>query len=88
MLVGLFKTLFILLTIYYLFKFIGRLALPYVMKKGFERMQQQQHNAANAYNEKVRREEGKVTIKQTEQKKTSGFSSENGGEYVDFEEVK
>jgi len=87
MIVGVLKTIFFLLTFYYLFKFIGRLVLPYVMKKGFEKMQQQQ-NGAGSFQEKARQEEGKVTIKRNAQKKNSETVSTNDGEYIDYEEVK
>jgi len=87
MIVGIFNTILFLLAFYYLFKFIGRLVLPYLMKKGFERMQQQQ-NGAGSFQQKAREEEGKVTIKRNTQKKTTNYSSTNDGEYVDFEEVK
>ena len=88
MIVGVLKTIFFLLTFYYLFKFIGRLVLPYVMKKGFEKMQQQQQNGAGSFQEKARQEEGKVTIKRNAQKKNSETVSTNDGEYIDYEEVK
>jgi len=87
MILGVLKTIFFLLTFYYLFKFIGRLVLPYVMKKGFEKMQQQQ-NGAGSFQEKARQEEGKVTIKRNAQKKNSETASTNDGEYIDYEEVK
>ena len=88
MILGVLKTIFFLLTFYYLFKFIGRLVLPYVMKKGFEKMQQQQQNGAGSFQEKARQEEGKVTIKRNAQKKNSETVSTNDGEYIDYEEVK
>ncbi len=87
MLVGLFNTILYLVVFYYLFKFIGRLALPFLMKKGVERMQKQQQNAANAYRNQAQRQEGEVTINTKSQKKNT-FTQENEGEYVDFEEVK
>ncbi|MBK3515995.1 DUF4834 family protein [Carboxylicivirga marina] len=88
MLVGLLKTIFFLITFYYLFKIIGRLVLPYILKKGVERMQQQQQNATTNYQQKAQQQEGKVTVKKNTQKKSSGVVDENEGEYVDFEEVK
>lgn len=87
MLIGLLKTIFFLITFYYLFKIIGRLLLPYVMKKGMERMQQQQQNAATNYRQQSQQREGKVTVQRKAQKK-SGVVDDNEGEYVDFEEVK
>jgi len=85
---GFFRTLLFIVAFYYLFKFIGRFVLPYVMKKGFEKMQQQQQNGAGSFQEKARQEEGKVTIKRNAQKKNSETVSTNDGEYIDYEEVK
>ncbi len=88
MILGLAKTILFLLTFYYLFKFIGRLALPYVMKKSFEKMQQQQQNRAGSYQKKAKEEEGKVTIKMGTKTKSSSSTITDDGEYVDFEEIK
>jgi len=89
MLVGLLKTIFFLLTFYYLFKLIGRLVLPYLMKKGVERMQQQQQSATTNYQECARQQEGKVTVtRNTSKKSTNDVVNDNEGEYVEYEEVK
>ncbi|WP_430814106.1 DUF4834 family protein [Carboxylicivirga sp. RSCT41] len=88
MLLGLIKTIFFLITFYYLFKIIGRLVLPYLMKKGVERMQQQQQNAATNYQRHAQQKEGEVTVQKNAQKKSSNVVDQNEGEYVDFEEVK
>ncbi|MCG8581109.1 MAG: DUF4834 family protein [Bacteroidales bacterium] len=88
MLLGLAKTILFLVTFYYLFKLIGRLVLPYLMKKGVERMQQQQQNAATNYQRQAQQQEGKVTVKKNAQNKSSHVVDDNEGEYVDFEEVK
>ncbi len=86
MLVGLLKTIFFLLVFYYLFKIIGQLFMPFLIKRGFAKMQQRQQQAANHYQEKARQEEGKVTV-QVNRNKPSG-STGTEGEYVDYEEVK
>ncbi len=88
MLIGLAKTIFFLITFYYLFKIIGRLLFPYLMKKGVERMQQQQHRAASGYQQQAHQQEGKVTVKQSAPKKPTHIVDDNEGEYVDYEEVK
>lgn len=88
MLIGLVKTLFFLITFYYLFKIIGRLLFPFLMKKGVERMQQQQQAGAYSYQEQARQEEGKVTVNSTQKKKPSKPFTSDEGEYVDYEEVK
>ena len=88
MLVGLINTIFFLLIVYYAVKFVGRLILPYIMKKGFERMQQQQYGNNGSFQERTRRQEGKVTIKDKSEKKKSSHIPDTEGEYVDYEEVK
>ena len=88
MIIGLLKTIFFLLTFYYIFKFIGRLLLPYMVKKGVEHIHQQQQRAASDYQAQARQQEGKVTVQKNEPKKSSHIVDDNEGEYVDYEEVK
>ncbi|TAJ13830.1 DUF4834 family protein [Marinilabiliaceae bacterium JC017] len=89
MLVGLFRTILFLVIFYYLFKILGRLALPFLVKKGAQRMQNQQQQAYQQYRQQQKQQEGKVTIQQ-EPKNSSTQSAKaknSEGEYVDFEEV-
>ncbi len=88
MLVGLLKTIFFLLTFYYLFKLIGRFVFPILLKKGVERMQQQQQRSAGSFREEAKQKEGKVTINKNQTGKGNSNLSDNQGEYVDYEEVK
>ncbi len=89
MLVGLVKTIFFLLIFYYGFKLIGRIVLPLLVKKGVERMQQNQQNAGANFKEKAKQEEGKVTIKKTQETPSQTNKADlNDGEYVDYEELK
>jgi hypothetical protein len=88
MLVGLFKTIFFLVTFYYLFKIIGRFLLPLLLKKGVERMQQQQQRSTDFFREEAKQQEGKVTIKTKNTTKAHQDLSDNQGEYVDYEDVK
>jgi len=88
MIVGLIRTIFYILVFYYVFKFIGRLVMPYFLKKGVERMQQQQQNTANNFRQEEKKKEGTVTIKKGSQENNDSTFMENQGEYVDFEEVK
>ena len=85
MLVGLLKTIFFLLIFYYLFKVIGQLLMPFLIKRGFAKMQQRQQQAANSFHQKAREEEGKVTVQVNRNKHSN--STNPDGEYVDFEEV-
>lgn len=88
MLVGLLKTIFFLLTFYYLFKIIGRLVLPLLIKKGVERMQRQQQQSASSFRDEAKQQEGKVTIKTKQDKSGNSNLSDNQGEFVDYEDVK
>lgn len=88
MLVGLIRTIFFFLIFYYAFKFIGRYVMPFFLKKGIERMQKQQDNAANVYKDRAKKKEGTVTIQTSSQSKKSTPVNSDEGEYVDFEEVK
>ena len=83
MLIGLLKFLFWFFVISYLIKFLGRVFLPIILKrfinKSSERFKQQYDNM-DTYSNK----EGEVTI---ESNKKSSDSSNDVGDYVDFEEV-
>jgi len=88
--VGLLKTIFVIILFYYLFKYIGRLLLPVLLKKGVEKMQQnqyRQYNGGGDNNYQNQQEKGKVTITNSAQKKRTN-PSQDQGEYVDFEEIK
>ena len=85
MLVGLLKTIFFLLIFYYLFKLIGQLLMPFLIKRGFAKMQQRQQQAANSFHQKSK-EEGKVTV-QVNKTKTRHNITHTDDEYVDYEEV-
>ena len=81
---GFLRVVAYIIIFYYIFKFIGRLVLPYLLKKGFQRMQQKQYGYSQQ--SEPRSEPGKVTI--TKNKTTSHSNASKDGEYVDFEEVK
>jgi hypothetical protein len=82
---GLLKTIFIVVIIYYLIRFVGRVILPLFIAGKLKEMQDRHFGQKNQSNTK-RRKEGEVTIqKQSANKK---MTSANMGEYVDFEEVK
>jgi bacteriorhodopsin len=77
---GFIQTLFYILFIYYVLKFLARLFLPYMVKKVVEKagqnFQQQHQNQQNNSNTK---ESNTTDSKPRENKKV--------GEYVDFEEI-
>lgn len=59
--------------------------MPFLIKRGFAKMQQRQQQAANSFHEKSKQEEGKVTVQGNHKKQSNAAGSD--GEYVDFEEV-
>lgn len=87
MLLGLLKTIFFLLIFYYSFKVIGQLLMPFLIKRGFAKMQKRQEQATNQYRTKAKQEEGKVTV-HVNHNKTKPTPQQDNGEYVDYEEVK
>ena len=85
---GLLKTLFFILIIFYGFKFLARLMAPFLMKKAAETIKkkaEQQFGGQQRQQERSSVKEGETIIDkkpgdQQESKKTVG-------EYVDFEEI-
>ncbi len=79
-------TLLVIIAIWYLFKFIGRLLFPYLLDRFSKRMMNNFgfQNQDKIYEEEKERE-GEVKIDYT--KKTKDKESTDEGEYVDFEEV-
>ena len=83
MLIGLLKFLFWFFVISYLIKFLGRVFLPLMLKRFINKSSEkfkQQYDNMDTYSNK----EGEVTI---ESNKKSSDSSNDVGDYVDFEEV-
>jgi len=79
-------TLLVIIAIWYLFKFIGRILFPYLLDRFAKRMMNNFgfQNQDKIYEEEKERE-GEIKIDYT--KKTKGKESIDEGEYVDFEEV-
>ncbi|MFA5327743.1 MAG: DUF4834 family protein [Prolixibacteraceae bacterium] len=75
------RTVGIIVILYYVLKFAGRLLFPYVVKKAVNNMQERQGN----YQRREQKPEGEVTIEKNQQKQNTSRNSE--GEYVDFEEI-
>ncbi len=86
---GLLKFLAIFALIYFGFRFIFRLVIPYFLGRFVRRAQQNFMDQMNQQQQRPPEDfrEGEVTIEQTKPK--SGPKKDfEGGEYVDFEEVK
>ena len=81
--VNFLRTVFIILIIYYGVRIITRYVLPVLLNRGLKNMQQKMQSQQRDQQRNVRRD-GEVTI---ENRTNSRSSSQNRGEYVDFEEV-
>ena len=79
------KTLLILLFIYFAFKFLARMFAPFLMKKMAQKMQQKAEEQFGNQRKQPTVKEGETII---DKKPQQGQQSSNDvGEYVDFEEV-
>lgn len=74
------ETIGLIVVIYFVLKFVGRLLFPVVVKKAVNNMQQRQ----TAYQRETKRRD-EVTVENTQQHKTQKHFDQ--GEYVDFEEI-
>lgn len=85
---GFFRTLFIIISFYYIFRFLAKLFLPVVIKKVVEKasenMQQQQQG--QYYNNRQRPADGETSIYNTDNAKKSR-ETKKVGDYVDYEEI-
>jgi hypothetical protein len=84
---GLLKTLFILLLIYYGLKFLTKLFAPFLMKKVVNKMQQKAEQYKNQQQgfSKPNVKEGETIIDKAPNKTKQ--SKDSVGDYVDFEEI-
>lgn len=80
MLANFLRTIGIIVLIYFVLKFVGRLLFPVVVKKVVNNMQ-----ARQTQYQRDQKREGEVTIEKDRQRQSSSRKTE--GEYVDFEEV-
>lgn len=78
-----FRTIIIIILIYYIFKFLAKLFAPYLMKKMVNKMQEKAQGQHQHSNPNVK--EGETIIDKKPVK--SNQSNNSVGEYVDYEEV-
>ncbi|MEO0045244.1 MAG: hypothetical protein RL705_435 [Bacteroidota bacterium] len=76
---GFVRTIFWIIAIYYIFKFLARLFLPVVAKKVVEKATQQFQQQQQQYQQQQQAQANKT--EKTKEKKIVG-------EYIDFEEIK
>ncbi len=82
-LVGLVKTIFIILIIYYGSKFVGRYLLRGFVSKAANEARRQQDQVQN---QQKKKKEGEVTVNY-KPKSNKAYQKEEG-DYIDFEEIK
>lgn len=78
-----FKTLVILLFIYFLFRFVTRYLFPFFLKKMFNKMEQKVKQQAHKNQPPI--SEGETVIDKAP--RTSKTSDNDVGEYIDYEEI-
>lgn len=81
-----FDTIFILLLVYYGFRFFLRYFGPRVVEKAADKIYRDLKAQEDARRRPESSSQGKITIEQTDRKEKT--FRRNDGEYVDFEEVK
>jgi len=85
MLAGLFKTILYILAFYYIFKFLGKLFAPFLIKKATETIQKKAEQQYGGAKQKTTVSEGETVIDKKPIKQQQ--SKDSVGEYVDFEEI-
>ncbi len=83
-----FKTLLILLLVYFGLKILFRLAMPFLMRYIAKKATQKMENAfrgSNFNNANNKKEEGKTTLHNFSKNKSQ--NKKPVGEYVDYEEI-
>ncbi len=86
---GFLKIILYFLIFYYVAKFVMRLLAPMMAKKMMDKAAQNFEKQFNNpyYKEKPTVKEGETVIEKTGENPTSKKGSEEGGEYVDYEEI-
>ena len=85
--ISVFRTILIIVAVYYTARFFFRVVFPWVIKwwlnRVVSRMQSQQ--SQSDFEQTSRDETGRVSI--STDKRRDSNSGQSGGEYIDFEEV-
>lgn len=84
---GLLRTIFIIVVVWYLFKVLGRLFAPFLIKFAAKKAEQRfgdQFDQFQKQQQDTVKKPGEVTIDKIPKTKTS---NKNVGDYVDYEEI-
>ncbi len=80
-----FRTIIIIVLIYYIFKFLAKLFAPYLMKKMVHKMQEKAQNQQQNQRQQPNVKEGETSIDKKPLK--TNQSNNTVGEYVDYEDL-
>ncbi len=83
---GFIKTLFIIIAVWYLIKFLARIFLPILIKKAVSKAGQNFQQQQNQYNNSRRYSDNEIKI-DTEVPNQRPREKKKVGEYVDYEEL-
>jgi hypothetical protein len=76
------RTVGLIVVLYFVLKFVGRLLFPIVVKKAVNNMQERQ---SQYQRQQQYKQEGEVTVEKNRRNQSRMNNTE--GEYVDFEEI-
>lgn len=76
------RTVGLIVVLYFVLKFVGRLLFPIVVKKAVNNMQERQ---SQYQRQQQYKQEGEVTVEKNRRNQSRTNNTE--GEYVDFEEI-
>ena len=82
---GLLKTIFIIVLVYYGLKFLTKLFAPFLIKKAVDTMQKKASGYQNEQQAKSNVKEGETIIDKAPNKNQQ--TKDTVGDYVDFEEI-
>jgi len=87
-LTGLLRLVLVVLIVYFIFSFIMRYIVPSLMRKYINDFQKHfTEQNERQHEDQIRKKEGEITIKYVNKDKNETQNPE-GGEYVDYEEIK
>ena len=88
---GLFRFLLILIVIYYVFKLLVRYIFPFIVKRYLSKVQKQFYNQNPHLDpDEQKKKEGEVKVDFNSERKENknDNSTDDFGDYIDFEEIK
>jgi hypothetical protein len=86
--VGVFRVLFIIIIVYYIFRLLVRFVFPFILKNYLKKAQRKFYDANPHLDpEPDKQNEGEIKVKSKSQQDTKS-KDQDFGEYVDYEEIK